>query len=333
MKKKINISKALKDIANLEDSEEADKSPARAHVPSQSSSSAGSARGDEGRGSALDAVDGMLSLPGEEASNSKAKTDSKEEKKSKKDKGSNRGAKSNKKKASSGKHSDKEEGSEEEIDNAIQGMLEDGEEEDIEAEEEGTEAPKKGVSCSNTPKRRGGQVQPPTHSKHVRPASTLLPAIAESVLEQVESDFDASYKKIPSSRRDQQRDITGYLTKLQALVLRKAEAILKNATMLVSPVELIKMVKELKDMELSTKWQRKLEKAILENPSKLLPPGQRGGWTLLSKVKENAQQLKQAVDQDSRKSGIKKGEEIAKTNNISLEMPDDSSEKKSVSGA
>lgn len=182
-------------------------------------------------------------------------------------------------------------------------------------------------------KKGRGQAEPPSALKSNGRPKAHSTVVDPSTYDELKKELNSIFDDLPTNPRDTRREIDSYLNKLQNLALKKAELMLKSFALDTSPSELIKMVKELKEMQLTNRWTKKLEKAILENPSKLLPPGTRGGWTLLSKVKEMSQQLKSAKEQDNRKSGIKHGNNAVVMNNQDgpvLDLPEDESKSNAV---
>lgn len=120
----------------------------------------------------------------------------------------------------------------------------------------------------------------------------------------LQSLLDKIFEEIPQDRRQLHKQLETLLSRLQYVALRKVEAQLGHE--LTSSTELVKIVKELKDLALVSKWTKKLEKVILENPSKITPPGMKG-FTLLGRVKEmsSAARNEQNKQKDMRNSGYK----------------------------
>ena len=125
---------------------------------------------------------------------------------------------------------------------------------------------------------------------------------------------------MPTDRKKLQQEMLGYLDKLQYLALARAEKRLVSAEENIPTSELIKMTKEMKDLQLAIRWTRRLEKVILENPSKLLPPGARG-FSLLAKVKEMSSNAKK--EQDKARDGRNSGNRNAR-GSIFIPLPVDS---------
>jgi hypothetical protein len=166
--------------------------------------------------------------------------------------------------------------------NAMQGE-EEGEDSEREEEGDGGIGRKGGV--------RGGN---PT-----LPMSTLLDQQMLSIL-----------KNMPKDRRDLEKELSSYVGKLKYLAIRKAEKLLTQGSNTLSPSELVKLTQSLTDMQLTMRWTKKLEKAILENPSKLNRPGQGNGWSLLSQLQKLSVSTKNESKRDGRTSGVQKSYEV-----------------------
>jgi hypothetical protein len=143
-----------------------------------------------------------------------------------------------------------------------------------------------------------------------------------------EEQMNQIINDMPEDRKDLQKGIVRYLDKLQYIALSRAEKTLLNPTSRASSSELIKLATALKDMQLTIRWTKKLEQAILQNPSKLLPQGSGRSFTLLSRVKEMSSATKRENDVDPRKSGIKKGNALLIAREMELPSDDQSVEKK-----
>lgn len=141
-------------------------------------------------------------------------------------------------------------------------------------------------------------------------------------------DFDL--ESMPESKSELNRGVLNYLTRMQYIALHQAEQLLLKSDLKASPSELIKLATSLKDMQLTIRWTKKLEDAILNNPSKMKPPGVGGSFRLLDRVSLYAKEAKKEVNVDGRKSGIKHA-----LNSSQLELPPDVEDQpsKQVEGA
>lgn len=146
----------------------------------------------------------------------------------------------------------------------------------------------------------------------------------KSVLPDVisQEELDDLFDKMPNDRKKITKSVMSYLDRLQYLALARAEKKLISNDEKLSPTELIKLSQALKEMQLTIKWTKKLEQAILDNPSKLIPPGSRS-FTLLSKVKELASSTKREMTRDGRQSGIKNANNVMIAREINLPKDDD----------
>jgi hypothetical protein len=142
-------------------------------------------------------------------------------------------------------------------------------------------------------------------------------------------DLDTIVESMPEDSKDLNRSILSYLTKLQYVALAKAEQMLLNPAVLESPSELIKLATALRDMQLTIKWTKKMEQVILNNPSKMKPPGVGGSFRLLDKVAMFAKQTKQESEIDKRNSGYQNSRPAAHE----LDVPADDNIGKKVEGA
>lgn len=131
-------------------------------------------------------------------------------------------------------------------------------------------------------------------------------------------DLERIVGDMPENPRDMNRGILSYLNKLQYLALAKAERMLTCISG-ESASELVKLATALKDMQLTIKWTKKMEQVILNNPSKMKPPGVGGGFRLLDKLTMLSKSAKQEADADRRTSGARNSAAA----NPNLELPSD----------
>jgi len=188
--------------------------------------------------------------------------------------------------------------------------------------------PKRGVG-QEPPRAPGRRTSGASERIHVQKLDNALYVHTDESLVRDQKAIDKIYAKIPISRKQTGREVLGYIDKLQYVVLARAERMLSDGRLLVSPSELIKLAAALKDMQLTIKWTKKLEDIITNNPSKMLPTGSGRGFTLLSKLREMSSTAKRESERDNRQSGARN------TNRVFIPLPSDDEEKpkKAAEGA
>lgn len=191
-------------------------------------------------------------------------------------------------------------------------------------EKQDKQAPKGTKICKSTPDLHGAKG---TSGSGTQPHSPSHPT-PDALLSRLEKGLSQIIKDIPDNNSDRRTQMGEYITKIQALVLAKAELLLKDPSVYVPPSELIKLAQSLEDMSLAIRWSKKMEKIILANPSKMIAPGTRGaGWSLLSRVKEMSSATLKESKQDGRGSGPRNTNESLGVNltdnSVALDLPDE----------
>lgn len=320
MKKKLNKSKMkdvlnkLRDLEDLDEGEVQEKPEQEQHPPRGKMKDLSKAKGEKPKHSALDRLKKILDDDDSNASVSapvsnreveETKEVDKEEEESDKEEAT-KGKKAKKHKKSSRPQFEREKLLAKK-DELLEELKEEGEllEEEEDSEEEDGEGSNSGVGKNSKMAGKGergvSRGQPPT-------PSLSIPAL------------DSILKAMPKDRKEMDREVFSYLGKIKYLALRRTEKLLANPHIEIPPSELVKLSKELTDLQLTVRWTKKLERAILENPNKLNRPGQGGGWSLLKQLQTMSTNTKKENTRDGRDSGIKNAREA-------LELPPDSSEK------
>lgn len=164
------------------------------------------------------------------------------------------------------------------------------------------------------PEKEGCRMQPHIPTKHT-PNTHSEPASKTSEIQDI-------FENMPADKLLLQRAVNSYLDKLQYLALARAEKVLSSGVSDIPASELVKLASQLKDLQLTAKWTRKLEEAILDNPSKMLPPGSGKNFSLLGRLKLLGSSVMQEQKKDGRESVVKRSRNI-----MDVPMPaDDSTE-------
>jgi hypothetical protein len=142
-------------------------------------------------------------------------------------------------------------------------------------------------------------------------------------------DLEAIIDTMPENPKDINKGILSYLNKLQYVALAKAEKMLAVSND--SPSELIKLATALRDMQLVIRWTKKMEDVILNNPSKMKPPGVGSGFRLLERLASSAKQVKIESEVDKRTSGARNG--AIANSNLDLPLDDAPASKQAGGGA